>query len=807
MLSLPPALAALGRWHQFVCWFAVPSKTTPGKLDKLPVTWADFGDKKAGDVVSAHDATYWTDAETAALHAPRFDRGHGCGVGFVLTKADPFFFLDIDGALHDGQWSPLASDLCKTFAGAGVEVSVSGTGLHILGCYSGELVHSKKNIPLHLELYTSDRFIALTGAHAMGDVWTDHTVALQSVVAGLFQPKVSDFEGWTSEPVAEWAGPEDDDHLIARAMRSQPRSSADAAFSGGPAVPSFAQLWNADADALGAYWPHASQAYDASSADMALANNLSFFTGKNCERTERLMRRSALVRDKWDVRPDYLADTIINACGFLRSVLNEPPTPIRELPEHLSAGAVMSLRTQAEYMAPETQADYFRGCVYIGGGMNVAYDSATGRLLNRSAFDVLKGGYLFVMDPMGKKTSESAWTAFTQSRVLQCPTADDVCFRPEVETGGLVVVGNHVLVNTYFPHEADSEPGDVAPFLDFMARILPDAGDREILLHYMASLVQNPGVKFQWWPVIQGAEGNGKTLILSALTYAVGEHYTHLPNAQAMAREGLKFNSWIHRKLFIGVEEIYTSERRSFLEEFKTVVTNERTGMEPKGMEQVTRDNRANGILVTNHMDGVPITADTRRYAILYTKQQKAEDIVRDGMGGEYFPELYNWFKSGGNRRLAHFLKTMTLRAELDPAQLCVRAPKTSSYVAALHASRGRAELEVLEAIDQGRPGFCGGFVSSRWLDDLLDRIRANVPRTKRDALLESLGFVPHPGLPNGRTARAVAPDGCKTRLFVRDGHVSLNTTDPETLASAYERAQTTVAAEVAFGASPGARA
>lgn len=97
---------------------------------------------------------------------------------------------------------------------------------------------------------------------------------------------------WTSSPCPEWVGPEDDDELIRRASRS----------------PTFKGLWNADYGAI-------CQAHsgDASSADAALASHLAFWTGRNCERVLRLMRRSALVRSKW-VRVDYLNRTIQWAC-------------------------------------------------------------------------------------------------------------------------------------------------------------------------------------------------------------------------------------------------------------------------------------------------------------------------------------------------------------------------------------------------------------------------------------------------------------------------------------------------------------
>ena len=144
MKQFPQALAAMRAYPQFVLWKAVASKRRAGKFDKFP---CDI----LGNIVDAHDPKHWVDADTAVTVAQSSD----LGVGFVFTDNDPFFFVDIDGAYDGTAWSTLATDLCNRFTGAAVEVSQSGTGLHIIGKYDGaEPDHGCKNIPLHLELYT-----------------------------------------------------------------------------------------------------------------------------------------------------------------------------------------------------------------------------------------------------------------------------------------------------------------------------------------------------------------------------------------------------------------------------------------------------------------------------------------------------------------------------------------------------------------------------------------------------------------------------------------------------------------------------
>lgn len=322
MDSLPAALAPLAAYPQFVTYRLLPS-IKPGKMDKLPCDW------RTGRVVTAHDtANRTTFAEAAAAVAA----GRGNGVGFVFTADDPFWFLDIDGALQaDNTWSPLAAELCAALPGAAVEVSQSGKGLHIIG--SGAIPpHGCKNIPLGLELYHEARFVALTGQGAAGDVRTDCSAAIAGLVARYFPFGAKAAAGpdeWTSEPVAEWDGPRDDDDLIRRALASGDRSAA-VAF-GGDGV-TFRDLWECNIDALARKWPSdTGDEFDASSADASLATHLAFWTGKNCERIRDLMYRSGLVRDKWEARGDYyLPRTILRACGVSANVCKASPLLSKE---------------------------------------------------------------------------------------------------------------------------------------------------------------------------------------------------------------------------------------------------------------------------------------------------------------------------------------------------------------------------------------------------------------------------------------------------------------------------------------------
>lgn len=765
-MTLPAPLEPLRAYHQWIIYRLEPQ--ADGKTAKRPVHHA------SGTVCSLMDPANHTDYGTAAA-AVLAGRGHG--VGFVFTPDDPFWFLDIDSALIDGQWSPLATDLYQQLYGAAWEVSQSGTGLHAIG--TGPLPpHGTRNQALGLELYHEARFIALT-LQCYPDGSADAVLpVIVDIAAAYFPPLAAGdaLDGWTTEPVAEWSGPADDDELLRMALASRSAAASFTSPGGAPAKASFADLWVGETHGLGP-----------SEADAALASHLAFWTGKDCARIETLMRQSALARDKWDRASAYLEPTILRACATVRSVLQVAPAP--PVPPD-AAKALETGEQYGAYVPPAQYASYFAGCAYVMAS-NQIYTPSHG-LTGSTGFDTAYGGRMFVLDGEGRKVTSSAWEAFRVNQQWRPPIADDTCFRPELAPGALVVYEGRSLVNSYVPIVTRSLVGDAAPFLDFLARILPDERDRSILTTYMAAVVQNPGRKFQWWPVLQGVEGNGKTTLLRVMSHAVGHRYTHLVNPEAMAKTGGQFNSWVQGNLFCGIEEIYVAKRREFLETFKATVTNDRLAMEGKGTAQFTGDNRCNGMMLTNYHEGVPITTDTRRYAILYTAQQCEADLARDGMAGDYFPRLYDWLKADGYAIVNSYLRAYVPVAEFNPAGDCQRAPKTSSHLAALLWSLGTAEQHVIEAIEEGQPGFRGGWVSSHYLSLLLERIQAKVPLNKRGTLMRSIGYDIHPLLAdsNGRVDGPVNPDGKKCRLYIKDGHISLNITKRSQVGDAYSAAQ-----------------
>ena len=227
-------------------------------------------------------------------------------LGFYLTADVGYWFLDIDKCIDaQGQYTPQALEWLGQLPGCFFELSSSGTGCHFIG--RGTLpTHAKRNKEIGAELYTEKRGIAFgTSGRAWGSADVG-SAAIASIASLHFPPRPEAEAGEFATPRADWSGPVDDDELIAKAIASP----SVAARMGNKA--SFADLWNADEAALLRFYGPTGR----TEADMALAQHLAFWTGCDAPRIERLMRRSKLVRLKWDMHRTYLRElTITNACA------------------------------------------------------------------------------------------------------------------------------------------------------------------------------------------------------------------------------------------------------------------------------------------------------------------------------------------------------------------------------------------------------------------------------------------------------------------------------------------------------------
>lgn len=289
--SLPEDLTAADRWvlHRSKVPYQVANPRKRASSTD-PATWGSFVDACS----VAHDAD---------------------GIGFVL--GDGIVGIDIDNAIDDqGHILPEAQQVLDALPQTYTEVSPSGRGLHAFarGVKPTRRCRVELGNGAKLEVYESGRYFTVTGqrwGNSPSTIADDDLAGVCSLLPG-YTPVVASSESVASSRSSDIGGfhGSDDDLLEAARM----------AKNGALFVALF------DHGELGSY------SHDRSRADLALCSMLAYWTGNDRVAIDRLFRRSALMRDKWN-RDDYRERTIHKAIAdSSQSHRIEPERPCVRLP-------------------------------------------------------------------------------------------------------------------------------------------------------------------------------------------------------------------------------------------------------------------------------------------------------------------------------------------------------------------------------------------------------------------------------------------------------------------------------------------
>lgn len=706
MNALPPALAHLATFRQFMLYKVVPvaGEPKPRKLPLHPETLI---------ATDAHDPRAWTDAATACARAAQL--GEPYGVAFSFQPGNGLFFIDIDDCLTTEGWSPLATQLCARFPGAAVEVSHSGRGLHIIGCGTAP-PHACKNIPLKIEMYTEYRFCALTGTHAVGDAGTDHTAALAVTALEYFTPRSGDClpDGeWTTEPRADWSGPVSDDEVIRRARQSR---SAASHFT---TRATFDDLWTRNVDVLAACWPDPLRPFDESSADASMASHLAFWTGCDCERIERLMRQSALVREKWE-RHDYLPRTIQRACAAQREVLRDKPVPqaVGEAGIHADAGVSIT-----DFFAHMPSHNY----LFVPTRELWPSSSVNGRVNWPMKGDkaVRPSDWLDRHRPIEQMTWHPAEDMLVHDRVMQV-------------SGWAPHVGATVF-NLYRPPMDIAGDADLAkPWLDHLHRVYPAEADH--ITMWLAHRIQFPGDKCNHALVLGGSQGIGKDTILEPIKAGVGPwNWQDVAPAQMLGR----FNGWA-KATVIRVNEardLGDVDRYAFYDHSKGYIAAppDVLRVDEKNLREHYVANVCGLIITTNHKtDGLYLPADDRRHFVAWSEAKREE------FDADYWTRLYGWYENGIGHVVA-YLRQLDL-SNFDPK---APPPKTAAFWAMVQAGEAPESGELRDVLEQCGDPECLTLIDliqgaeALKLFDLAGELKDRRNRRSLPHKLERVGYVP----------------------------------------------------------------
>jgi primase-polymerase (primpol)-like protein len=284
-LLFPEILHAIARWLVYIL---IPpedgSKPTKQPFSPMTLTPANrLDDTSTFDFALDTLQNAWAYATAEAhLHGPPFA---GVGFRFEYCTAAPFIFVDLDNCRdpETGEIEAWALETVERF-NTYTEVSPSGKGVHIL--FRSTWTPAAGNRKGNTEVYWCGRWAAMTGEHLPGTPFDliDRTEVFRAFHAELFPVPPPTPAAVASAPAVQFS----DDQLLNRARAARNGAMFRELFDQPPTRPNHSE------------------------EDLRLCCILSFWTGRDAERIDRLFRQSALMREKWN-RRDYRLRTIRKA--------------------------------------------------------------------------------------------------------------------------------------------------------------------------------------------------------------------------------------------------------------------------------------------------------------------------------------------------------------------------------------------------------------------------------------------------------------------------------------------------------------
>jgi hypothetical protein len=287
---LPKALLHLRDRPIWVCFEIIQEED--GTKRKIPISPKNFKPAKIND-----PSTWGTLSEAklamTQLSCDRYRRSaRPLYLAIALVKDFGLLFIDLDKIRNreTGEIVPWASEiihLCNSYT----EISQSGTGIHILGTGIKEFKGNRKG---QLEIYDHGRFCIVTNKPINPDaLLEDITYAVDKIAENY---KIKEEHHIVKQKISSFTNLSDEE-ILEKAANAKNRKKFIALFHQGD-----------------------TSLYDGNNslADLALVQILAFWT-QDHDQIDRLFRRSALNREKWEVRVDYRERTISAALSHLRS--------------------------------------------------------------------------------------------------------------------------------------------------------------------------------------------------------------------------------------------------------------------------------------------------------------------------------------------------------------------------------------------------------------------------------------------------------------------------------------------------------
>lgn len=397
-------------------------------------------------------------------------------------------------------------------------------------------------------------------------------------------------------------------------------------------------------------------------------------------------------------------------------------------------------QAQAENGPPDKPA-WLRPWVYVSG-INEFVNTANGLRLPPVNFNNTFGRELLSTDPeneMAKLGVPSIQPVNYALNVLQIDRVDGVSYdpsdggsKPYFEWKGQKYLNEYRASTVPIPDPAGSvRAGQVLRRL--IEAIVGKGIEADLLMDFIAFMIQNPGRKIRWGFFIQSAEGTGKSRLTSLIGAAIGPEHVLAVEPDTLKAE---YNDWAYGRQFICFEEIFIQgeKRAPMMNRLKTFWANDEITLKEKYKNVRSARNFANGIAFSNHHDALYLEATNRRYLPVKSPAQTLEDVAAINASGIFDEVNEIVAKFGG--ALRHFLLNYEISSKFTPDRLPLQTDYAREMI---EQSKNRLQVEIEELIESDDPLIGKDIIHSNHLN--AKTVEAARNNSKPSHFLQILGF------------------------------------------------------------------
>jgi dGTP triphosphohydrolase len=283
----------------------------------------------------------------------------------------------------------------------------------------------------------------------------------------------------------------------------------------------------------------------------------------------------------------------------------------------------------------------------------------------------------------------------------------------KVQQGEYEAINKGIYYNTYYPSNIVAAEGDVSEILEYYKWLLGD--NWYWIEQYIAFMIQKPGEKIQWSPVITSVEGGGKGLLASLISSLLGHHncntqleYSQMVNQFSNILMGLQFGI---------INELDLSSKKNIKQltnALKKFITDRVLTIELKGRPQIKIPFFCNFMIFSNEEDCLFLTKFARRYLICSIKH--TQDEINEKLDAGVKDKILDALEFG-SKEIGHLLHHFQNVKIEDPKAFMRNAPKTDDFYEVVEKNRPMIHRILDERLENNQEPFFNDCETFGWVD------------------------------------------------------------------------------------------